>query len=155
MRLFLNFIFVLFTINLFAGVPLTPNPNVAPGHYCTTEDPDFKEFRYKERISYCRRKVSSSLKRALYDYYSIPKHCRRYYTIDHIIPLSLGGDNTPQNLWPEHKSVKATRQNLEYELYLNLRDSRMTQQQAVHIILRDKFNPRLPRGFKPSPNCPN
>jgi hypothetical protein len=146
---------LLVSVTLTAGVPYTPNPEISPGGICHTEDRDFKEFRYRERIPYCKRKVSKSLKTRLYEIYGIPKHCRSSYTIDHIVPLSLGGNNAPENLWPEHVSVKALRQNLEYDLYLNLKNGHMTQEQAINIIMQAKYYPQIPPNFRPSPNCPN
>ena len=151
----ISFVAIFFIAISALAVPPTPNPQMSPGGMCNTEDPHWEEFRYQERIPYCKRKVSSSLKRRVYEAYGIPSNCRKHYTIDHIVPLSIGGNNGPENLWPEHKSIKRTRYNLEYELYLALRDARISQQQAVETILRAKFNPVFPPNFAPSPLCPN
>src|SRR5262245_32499514 len=83
--------------------PMTPDPSETPGELCTDSDSDFYEYRYKEEIAYCKRNVSSQLKANIYDEYEIPKDERRDYTIDHFIPLSIGGSNHQVNLWPEHK----------------------------------------------------
>lgn len=124
-----------------ADVPITPNPNQTVGDFCTVNDPDFVEFRYAEQIPYCVRKVDSSRRAKIYDEYGIPARCRYLYTIDHFVPLSMGGSNQNQNLWPEHRDIKATRQNLELETYVALRDGRMTWRQAVRIIRDAKLNP--------------
>ena len=150
-----TFIFTLFVSISAWAVPYTPIVQMSPGAMCNSEDPDWKEYRYPEKIDYRKRKVSSRLKVWLYERYGIPRNCRSYYTIDHIVPLSLGGNNRVENLWPEHKSIKATRQNLEFELYQLLRDGRISQRDAVNTVLRAKFRPKLPKNFVPSPNCPN
>jgi hypothetical protein len=132
---------------LFASIggayPITPNEKTNPGHFCTTKDSHFKEYRYSEKIAYCRRSVSKGKKNYVYEVYGIPKKCRGSYTIDHIIPLSLGGSNQVENLWPEHRNVKKTRQNLEFELYVAVRDSEMLRDEAVAELLDEKFNPPI------------
>lgn len=124
--------------------PMTPNPDLAQGALCDKKDIDYVGVRYKEKISYCERNVSSKLKADIYALYDIPEKCKKYYTVDHIIPLSLGGDNSSENLWPEHKKVKATRPYLEQELYDALRRGEIKQKDAVKIILENKFNPDTP-----------
>jgi hypothetical protein len=121
--------------------PLAPNPNETTGDLCTRKNPDFKEYRYGEHIPYCNRNVSGGTKSAIYREYGIPAKCKSRYTIDHFIPLSLGGSNEPSNLWPEHKNVKATRPDLEMELYVALRNGEITQQEAIDQIIQQKMNP--------------
>lgn len=125
--------------------PLTPETNVTPGSLCTEEDEDFYEYRYAEQIPYCERDVSSSLKTRIYEDYDIPKSERKDYTIDHFIPLSIGGTNHYDNLWPEHKEVKALRPTLEMQLYVALRDGELTQDEAVKIVMDKKLHPRALR----------
>lgn len=117
---------------------------------CDTSNPDFTEYRYPEQIAYCGRNVASSTKRAIYNAYGVREECRGQYTIDHFIPLSLGGTNEVNNLWPEHKSVKALRQNLEEEMYQRLARGMVTQAQAVQWIVQAKWNP--PVGPNPNPS---
>ena len=83
--------------------PIKPNPS---GDVCTKQNKHFKELRYAEKIAYCYRSVSTSLKKKIYNSYGIDWEDREHYTIDHIIPLSLGGSNSEKNLWPEHISLK-------------------------------------------------
>ncbi len=121
-------------LNVFGAEAPRPNPKVTTGIVCTTEDPDFDRHRYPERIAYCRRNVHSWTKDAIYLLYGIPERCHRYYTIDHFIPLSIGGSNDPRNLWPEHKKVKATRRGLEMDLYRALSAGEITQADAIRIV---------------------
>lgn len=121
--------------------PLIPDPQVTVGDLCDTANSDFKEYRYKERIPYCNRNVSSGLKSRIYAAYGIPKKCRKEYTIDHFIPLSIGGSNEANNLWPEHKNLKAIRQSLETDLYYDIRGGRITQEEAIERVIHEKMNP--------------
>jgi hypothetical protein len=122
--------------------PLTPNLETTPSSICDEDNPDFSEYRYKEKIPYCRRNVSGKLKTFIYDMYQIPRNCRRQFTIDHFIPLSIGGDNRIENLWPEHHSIKQQRPNLEYDVYEKLRDGKINQKTAIQIIYSAKMNLR-------------
>lgn len=136
-------LFTLFTTQTQA-FPLIPNKEVAQGHLCNRQDSDYGGDRYKEKIAYCNRNVSYELKSQLYALYKVPEKCRPSYTIDHIIPLSIGGDNSPENLWPEHKLVKQTRPLLEEQVFGQLRDGLITQKVAVETILRVKYTPVQP-----------
>jgi hypothetical protein len=134
----LSFGFIFFTSIVSQAFPLTPNPALATGHLCNRQNPDYETDRYSQKIPYCVRNVETDLKNHLYDLYKVPVKCRDRYTIDHIIPLSIGGDNSAQNLWPEHKNVKATRPYLEEEVFGEVRDGRMQQKEAIAIILKEK-----------------
>ncbi len=122
-------------------VPLRPDPEVTTGDLCTPHDGDFEGFRYKENVPTCYRDVSRERKHEIYETYGVPQRCRKQYTVDHYIPLSLGGSNQPANLWPEHKDIKATRQNLEQSLYTQVRAGLVSQRQAVAVIVEAKNNP--------------
>lgn len=121
--------------------PLTPTPGMTSGGLCDEIDPDFVDHVYPESIPYCERNVSTALKQEIYAAYGIPYEEHSQYTIDHLIPLAIGGSNEPANLWPEHRALKATRPALEMRLYLQLRDGKITQQQAIHQVLWEKFHP--------------
>jgi hypothetical protein len=126
-------------INIVFAYPKIPNKEISPGNLCSLTNKDFKELRYQEKIPYCSRNVSTSLKDKIYNTYKIPKEERKNYTIDHIIPLSLGGSNDFKNLWPEHYEVKNTRQNLEYNLYIKIREGKINQDCAIKVIFYEKF----------------
>jgi hypothetical protein len=123
-----------------ADFPLTPGAATS-GSLCTNNDSDFVEYRYSGQIPYCQRRVSSWDKKQIYDSYGVPERCRKEYTIDHFIPLSLGGTNKANNLWPEAKVVKHLRQNLELELFEALRAGTITQADAIATIRDAKLNP--------------
>lgn len=121
--------------------PQRPDPVMTPGELCSKQDPDYEKLRYKARVPYCRRNVSSTLKHAIYDLYNVPPSKRRNYTIDHFIPLSIGGSNNAENLWPEHKKIKELRLNLELDVFLELKAGNISQEQAVRRITEEKMNP--------------
>lgn len=122
--------------------PLTPDQTTT-GTLCTPKDPDFKEYRYAEKIPYCERNVSRSLKDRVYDHYQIPSRCRHQYTVDHFYPLALGGSNDRENLWPEHVAIKRSRQNLETRLFAAMRAGQISQEAALREIEENKLNPQL------------
>jgi len=132
-------LFFLFLLVSF-DYPRVPMQNYSPGDICTMSDPDFKEYRYPERIVYCRRNVSKQTKTQIYNLYNIPKEDRGDYIIDHIIPLSIGGSNSKENLWPEHYSIRDRLNPVEYELFTELREGRIYQSEAINTMLRYKFN---------------
>lgn len=123
--------------------PVTPEPKLTPGELCDARDPDFTEYRYKERVPYCERNVDSQLRAEIYATYRVEKNDWSNYTIDHFIPLSIGGNNADSNLWPEHKKIKALRQNLEMETFLRLQKGEINQSTAIDIIINAKMNPPL------------
>lgn len=118
--------------------PLHPDLTKTPSSLCSEEHSDFTEYRYDEEIPYCKRNVSTALKEYIYQIYKIPKKCRNLYTIDHFIPLSIGGDNSIENLWPEHKEIKADRPQLEWSVYQQLASGQITHEEAIDIIYFEK-----------------
>ncbi len=143
LTLLLSALFVL-SLNQALAFPLTPNSKITTGSLCTTKDGDYTEDRYEEKIAYCKRNVSAEEKARIYRTYGIPKECWKRYTIDHFYPLSMGGSNNLDNLWPEHKYVKNTRMNLEMETFTRLQNGEITQKEALEIIKHDKLNPGSP-----------
>lgn len=127
-----------------SNFPVRPNPQVTSGDYCSPDDPHFDGYRYAERIAHCARTKNSSNKKRAYELYSVPSRCRGEYTVDHFIPLSMGGSNALENLWPEHRHVKATRQNLEEDVFEELAAGKITREEAVAIIVEAKMNPPEP-----------
>jgi len=112
--------------------PITPN---VPGDYCTPQNPDFKEYRYAEQIPVCTRNVSLARKDSICKKVGVTD--RTDFTIDHIIPLSLGGSNSDTNLWCQHKSLNVTRE--EYTQYLEVSKGLKTQAEARKYLLGLKF----------------
>ena len=122
--------------NAFA-YPIRPDNRLTPGDLCLESDPDFKELRYADRIPYCKRSVSSSRKRTIYSDYTIPKSERTNYTIDHLIPLSLGGSNSIYNLWPQNKKIHTGK--IEQELFWKVKKGELTVNEAIRHLLKIKL----------------
>jgi hypothetical protein len=118
--------------------PKTPDKTKTPGDYCSSINPDFKEYRYEEKIPVCERNVTTETKTKIYNSYDIPKEDRKNYTIDHLIPLSMGGSNSNKNLWPQNKEI--TTAPYEHEVYTRLKNGDITRNEAVSLILKRKFN---------------
>ena len=112
-----------------------PDPDLTPGSRCTVRDPDFDGHRYRERIAHCRRAVSRAEKAAVYDAYAIPRRERGAYEIDHRISLSLGGDNSFENLWPLVAPEARRKAAVEQRLYDDLAAGRIDQAEAIAAIL--------------------
>jgi hypothetical protein len=109
------------------------------GSLCTVADPDFDGYRYAEQIPHCERNVSTDRKDVI---------CRRdgvynrtNYTVDHIIPLSLGGSNHNDNLWCQHKSLAVT--DIEYKAFILLDEGALLQKEAINMVLDAKFSPDI------------
>jgi hypothetical protein len=122
--------------------PLAPDKSMTPGTTCKTPS----EYRYPERIPYCNRSVSTSLKNKIiqtYDKtfnYMIGSMPRNDFKIDHYIPLCMGGSNETANLWPQHKSLYVHTDSLEQKLCLYLERGRMKQVDAITYIKQVKNN---------------
>ena len=147
--MFKTLVVILFTINLCFAFPLTPNKEITYGTLCTKSDPDFKELRYPEQIPYCNRNVDYNTKIRIYESYNIPLKDKDQYTIDHLIPLALGGSNSIHNLWPEHKSLRDGRVDpngvkYEYFYYEQMKNGKMKQKEAINKLLTNKFNGNYP-----------
>lgn len=108
------------------------------GSLCTFDDPDFDEYRYEEAIPHCIRNVTTEKKIEICLRDGIKD--RSEFTVDHIIPLSLGGSNHDDNLWCQHKSLAVT--GLEYQVYKKLDTGDIKQQDAIDTILDAKLGRR-------------
>ena len=150
MRSVISIFFLLFLSQQIAAatpvgnsIPVTPDVEKTPGELCSDADKDFHEYRYSEKMPYCIRKVAQWQKDKIYKQYNIPQKCRHRYTVDHFVPLAVGGNNAFENLWPEHVLVKETRQELEQELYEDVRKGLMPSKNAREIIFRAKIELQL------------
>jgi hypothetical protein len=128
--------------SLLQQFPIGPQEDLTPGLLCRQPD----EYRYPEKIAYCRRNVSSSLKNLViqtYDEthdYQIAKMNRADFKIDHYIPLCMGGDNHAGNLWPQHKTIYDKTDRLEGKLCELMSRALMTQAEAIDRIKYTKLN---------------
>ena len=122
--------------------PIGPNPITTPGSLCQNSPTK----RYPEGITYCERNVSTETKNALIKMYDeqfsfhIRTMSRGDFKIDHFIPLSIGGSNSEDNLWPQHKSVYAVTDPLEQLLSDKIMAAKIKQADAIRVIREAKLN---------------
>jgi hypothetical protein len=126
----------------FAGrseFPKGPEATLTPGSLCDRPT----EYRYPERIAYCKRDVSSEQKQNIFqDYrnigYNLDPRSRSSYKIDHYIPLCAGGSNHDDNLWPQHLSVYNITDPLEALGCEKLKEGKITQKDLIALIKKVK-----------------
>lgn len=128
----------LMSLNLSFAYPIKPDPRFNYPHFCTEKSPELREIRYANRVAVCERKVSSSTRNRIYDKYQIPISDRGNYTIDHLIPLFMGGSNEEVNLWPQHKEIGTAE--TEGLIFGRLSKGEITYQEALNEILKLKLN---------------
>ena len=120
--------------------PTAPDSELTPGALCIHPD----QTRYSENIAYCDRAVNSDEKWVI-----IMKYMKKYnftvdninradFKIDHYIPLCMGGANSLNNLWPQHKSVYLLSDPLEVVLCQKLANGKMTQHEAIEKMKQGK-----------------
>ena len=122
------------------GFPKIPDVSFTYPHLCSVKDSDFREFRYDQKVPYCQRNVSQSMRDRVYDKYEIPVEKRSEFTIDHLVPLSLGGSNSIKNLWPQHMTINTAV--IEGHIFRQVRDGEITIQEAINNILDVKYSNR-------------
>jgi len=94
-------IVVLSTTATFAADPILPDPKLTPGAILTTDAATICQPGYSRSV----RHTPGSLKHRVYVEYGIAQSSG-HYEIDHLIPLSIGGADTRENLWPESHNTK-------------------------------------------------
>ncbi len=121
--------------------PDGPNHEMTPGKLC--ESPT--EYRYVEHIAYCERNVDTDTKNTVIaDYdkrlgYKIRSMPRADFKIDHLIPLSIGGSNEVENLWPQHKSVYAYSDKIESYVSELMKSGKLKQADAITAVVDCKL----------------
>lgn len=116
--------------------PSDPNESITPGSLCPRAD----SYRYPEQIAYCERNVHSSLKDDIireYDRrfgFEVAKMNRQDFKIDHYIPLCMGGSNSRDNLWPQHKSIYVKTDLIEERSCQLMAKGRLRQADAIEMI---------------------
>lgn len=126
--------------SLFAAenFPQRPDPAVTPGSRCSSPT----EYRYPEKIPYCKRSVSQADKADVFNLYRKRGYelrgPRDTYKIDHLIPLCAGGSNRPNNLWPQHQSIFGVTDMMEQVGCEKLKLGYIKQTALIDMILEGK-----------------
>ena len=79
------------------GESYLPNPKLTPGATLKLTKDDLCGPSRKETDG----SLSISLKRKVFELYKIRTEATTPHNIDHLIPVSLGGSNEIENLWPQ------------------------------------------------------
>ncbi len=138
MKLLLILTTSLLTLNLSFAYPVKPDSRFNYPHFCTEKSSELREIRYANKVAVCNRNVSSATRNKIYNKYQIPEGDRGNYTIDHLVPLFMGGSNEEQNLWPQHKSIGTAE--LEGLIFGRLSKGEISYQEALNEILNLKLN---------------
>lgn len=114
-----------------------PDPHLTPGAiFSDVTIEDLCKGGYARKA----RDVSSELKRNIKASYGLDPYDPNY-TIDHFIPLSLGGTNDPENLWPQKLTgiIYGSKQKASSDFYLfrEVCDGRITLDEAREKIRMD------------------
>jgi len=86
------------------------------------------------------RDVPQSLKNSIYAEYGVRSHRRGQFEVDHLVPLELGGSNSPKNLWPEAAAPKPgfhEKDRLENALHGRVCSGEMSLTRAQHLFERN------------------
>ena len=92
-----------------------PDPKLTPGAVLTTDTSKVCIPGYSKTV----RHTSGRLKHEVYKIYGIrPKS--GHYEVDHLIPLSIGGADVRENLWPESRDTQPWNANVKDRLEVRL-----------------------------------
>jgi hypothetical protein len=119
------------------GTPsYVPNTKLTPGSVREVTKDDLCESKYRSYDS----AVSVSVKSKVFDLYSINTELGIAYNIDHLIPVTLGGTNAVQNLWPQPLAGEwnyMKKNSLERRLYKLVCSGELELQKAQQEIAGD------------------
>jgi len=122
------------TIRYEAGEPL-PDPNCTPGAVLTTSTANVCS---KDWASSHREYFTKAQREAAFAKYGIyTTDPAAYGEYDHLIPLELGGSNSPLNLWPEKGSIPNAKDAVENALHSAVCSGKVPLATAQHDIAAD------------------
>jgi hypothetical protein len=137
------------------AVRVLPDRRLTPGATVAIDISDMCKMGYAASV----RDVGPELRSEVFREYGLFWGHRRDYEIDHLVPLSLGGQNSIQNLWPEsrvtHPWNARVKDLLEDVLHREVCAGRVSLEEAQEAIRTDwvaayrKYIGLEPRSFVP------
>ena len=112
-----------------------PNPTLTPGATATTTKEELCGAEYRSS----ERNIPIMLKRQTFDRYGMRPEAIGY-NVDHLIPVRLGGSNSPKNLWPQALSGEWNyhmKNRLERRLHKMVCSQTLALEMAQQEIARD------------------
>ena len=91
---------------------LLPDPTLTPG----SANPNVTLSDICNGTTKGRRSVTAATRAKVLRDYGVPTVTTDDYELDHLIPLSIGGDNSAANLWPQPAPDYHRKDRLEVEL---------------------------------------
>lgn len=125
---------------------LLPDQGCTPGLVLTTSKPKVCTPGYAQTV----RHVTTATKRHVENAYGFD--AGRAHEIDHLVPLSLGGSNDPQNLWPEPAPAFHVKDRLEFAAWHAVCAGRLRLDDVQRQFATDWTTVKVP-GL-PSPTVP-
>jgi hypothetical protein len=116
--------------------PIRPDPRLTPGAVMTTDPSVVCHPGYAMTV----RHTSGRLKHHIYVEYGLDRR-GGHYEVDHLIPLSIGGSDVAENLWPQSYETTPwnaeVKDRLEWKLLHLVCHGDVPMDQAQHEIARD------------------
>ena len=112
-----------------------PNPSLTPGAVAAVTSNDLCGSEYRSPD----RSISITQKRQAFDRYGLSTRTGGY-NIDHLIPVRLGGSNSPKNLWPQSLAGEWNyhmKNRLERRLHKLVCEKKISLETAQQEISRD------------------
>jgi hypothetical protein len=115
--------------------PNKPDPTLTPGATLEVTRQELCGSAYRSPA----RVIPITLKRRIFDRYGLSPYAVGY-NVDHLIPVRLGGSNSPNNLWPQPLSGEWNyhmKNRLERRLYKMVCSQTITLETAQQELARD------------------
>jgi hypothetical protein len=119
------------------NLPILPDSLITPGDTFPGALENICRKGYTKEV----RNVSKATKEKVFKLYKITQHKQGEFEIDHLIPLTIGGNNNIKNLWPQSYLTEPwnahKKDRLENRLRRLICTGKITLQEAQYAIAHD------------------